>query len=146
MIMFDSILVVCMGNICRSPIGENLMKRAFPKKDISSAGLSALVGEPADKLAIEVSKKNNLLLDPHIARQITAAMCRQSDLILVMERKHIDMITHIAPEVRGKTMLFGHWLHMEEIADPYRRSRESFELVYRLLDESTHAWVKALSR
>ncbi|MEA9389283.1 protein tyrosine phosphatase [Acerihabitans sp. TG2] len=144
--MFNSILVVCMGNICRSPIGEGLLKRALPTKNISSAGLSALIGQHADKMTIELAKNDNLNLDFHIARQITPAMCRENDLILVMEKKHVDMITRIAPEVRGKTMLFGYWINIEEIADPYRRSRESFELVYRLLDESTRAWVKALSR
>lgn len=144
--MFDSILVVCVGNICRSPTGEQLLKKGLPDKKISSAGLGALVGKPADSRATEVANQHGLSLEGHQGKQLTASMCRGFDLILVMEKDHIDAVCRLAPEVRGKTMLFGHWLGKREIADPYRQSREAFEFVYRLLEESSHKWVQALSR
>ncbi|WP_441294782.1 arsenate reductase/protein-tyrosine-phosphatase family protein, partial [Klebsiella pneumoniae] len=46
--MFNSILVLCTGNICRSPIAERILRDFFPEKEIDSAGLGALVGKPAD--------------------------------------------------------------------------------------------------
>ncbi|MFS7242576.1 protein tyrosine phosphatase [Serratia proteamaculans] len=144
--MFDSILVVCVGNICRSPTGEHLLKQSLPAKRVSSAGLGALVGKPADATATEIANQHGLSLEGHQGKQLTAAMCREYDLILVMEKGHIDAVCRMAPEVRGKTMLFGHWLGQREIADPYRQSREAFEFVYRLLDESAQKWAKALSR
>ncbi|UMO88795.1 protein tyrosine phosphatase [Pectobacterium sp. PL64] len=144
--MFNSILVVCVGNICRSPTGERLLKQALPTKRISSAGLGALVGKPADVMAIEVATEHNLSLEGHEAQQLTSALCRQYDLILVMEKGHIDGVSRIAPEVRGKTMLFGHWLNQQEIADPYRKSREAFELVYSQLELSAQKWAQALNR
>ena len=144
--MFNSILVVCVGNICRSPTGERLLKRVLPDKEISSAGLGALVGKPADATATDVAKNHSLSLAGHQGKQLTGKMCREYDLILVMEKGHIDGVCRLAPEVRGKTMLFGHWLNQREIADPYRQSRESFEFVYQLLDESAQKWAKALSR
>ncbi|MBN3136682.1 MULTISPECIES: protein tyrosine phosphatase [Pectobacterium] len=144
--MFDSILVVCVGNICRSPTGERLLKQALPTKRIASAGLGALVGKPADAMATEVANHHNLSLEGHEAQQLTSALCRQYDLILVMEKGHIDGVGRIAPEVRGKTMLFGHWLSQQEIADPYRKSREAFEFVYLQLEQSAQKWVQALSR
>ncbi|ASL86958.1 MULTISPECIES: protein tyrosine phosphatase [Serratia] len=144
--MFDSILVVCVGNICRSPTGERLLKRNLPHKKISSAGLGALVGKPADGRATDVANQHGLSLDGHQGKQLTASMCREYDLILVMEKDHIDAVCRLAPEVRGKTMLFGHWIGKREIADPYRQSREAFEFVYRLLEESAHKWTQALSR
>ncbi|MHA7847608.1 arsenate reductase/protein-tyrosine-phosphatase family protein [Serratia sp. D1N4] len=144
--MFDSILVVCVGNICRSPTGERLLKTKLPDKEISSAGLGALVGKAADSTAIEVANHNGLSLEGHQGQQLTASMCRSNDLILVMEKGHIDAVCKLAPEVRGKTMLFGHWLEQCDIADPYRQSREAFEFVYRLLDESAQKWANALSR
>ncbi|AUY14214.1 MULTISPECIES: protein tyrosine phosphatase [Serratia] len=144
--MFDSILVVCVGNICRSPTGEHLLKNLLPTKNIASAGLGALVGKPADPSAVDVALKNGTSLEGHVAQQLTASMCREYDLILVMEKGHIDAVCRIAPEVRGKTMLFGHWLMQREIADPYRQSREAFEFVYQLLDESARKWANALSR
>jgi len=144
--MFDSILVVCVGNICRSPTGERLLRKGLPDRKISSAGLGALVGKPADTRATEVAKEHGLSLEGHQGKQLTASMCREYDLILVMEKEHIDAVCRLAPEVRGKTMLFGHWQNKREIADPFRQSREAFEFVYRLLEESSLQWVKALSR
>ncbi|MDG0800642.1 MULTISPECIES: arsenate reductase/protein-tyrosine-phosphatase family protein [Pectobacterium] len=144
--MFNSILVVCVGNICRSPTGERLLKQALPTKRISSAGLGALVGKPADAMATEVATEHNLSLEGHEAQQLTSVLCRQYDLILVMEKGHIDGVSRIAPEVRGKTMLFGHWLNQQEIADPYRKSREAFEFVYSQLEQSAQKWAQALNR
>ncbi|TKY84452.1 protein tyrosine phosphatase [Pectobacterium polonicum] len=144
--MFDSILVVCVGNICRSPTGERLLKQALPTKRIASAGLGALVGKPADTMATEVANHHNLSLEGHEAQQLTSTLCRQYDLILVMEKGHIDGVSRVAPEVRGKTMLFGHWLNQQEITDPYRKSREAFEFVYSQLEQSAQKWVQALNR
>lgn len=143
--MFDSILIVCVGNICRSPIGERLLKELLPHKEISSAGISALVGNSADAKAINVANEHGLSLNGHVARQLTAEMCRKSSLILVMERKHIDAVCQFAPEARGKTMLYGHWNDRKEVVDPYRKSDEVFEFVYKLLAESAQKWVKALN-
>ncbi|MFC3395014.1 protein tyrosine phosphatase [Brenneria rubrifaciens] len=144
--MFDSILVVCVGNICRSPTGERLLQQALPAKRIASAGLGALVGKPADNTATEVASSHGLSLEGHTAQQITSSLCRQYDLILVMEKSHIDAVSKLAPQVRGKIMLFGHWLNQQDIADPYRKSREAFEFVYSQLEQSAQKWAQALSR
>lgn len=85
--MFDSILVVCTGNICRSPIGERYLQSLLPHKKISSAGTGALVDHPADKSAYKISRMNGLSLDGHIGKQFTASMGRDYELILVMEKK-----------------------------------------------------------
>ncbi|AMG98463.1 MULTISPECIES: protein-tyrosine-phosphatase [Serratia] len=144
--MFDSILVVCVGNICRSPIAERLLRKALPNKKIDSAGIGALVDHSADQSAIVVAEKYNLSLEGHHATQFTAQLGRQYDLILVMERKHIEKITSIAPEVRGKTMLLGQWLDKKEIPDPYRQSKEAFEFVYQLIDQSCQRWVEKINK
>jgi len=144
--MITSVLVVCVGNICRSPTGERLFKRALPDLDVRSAGLGALVGRPADQMASEVAAAHNLSLEGHQAQQLTADMCRQVDLILVMEKRQIEQVNRIDPAARGKTMLLGHWLNQKEIADPYRKSREAFEEVYGLLENATQKWVNVLSR
>ncbi|MGF1726758.1 protein tyrosine phosphatase [Photobacterium nomapromontoriensis] len=142
--MFNKILVVCVGNICRSPSGEFLLKHHLPNKHIASAGVGALVGKPADKTAAEVAQDHGISLDGHVAQQLTAELCRDYDLILVMEKGHIEAVTNIAPEARGKTMLFGHWIGQKDIPDPYRQSREAFDFAYELIDESAKAWAKKL--
>ena len=143
--MFNKILVVCVGNICRSPTAERLLKHYQPALTVHSAGLGALVGKAADSSAASVAQDNGLSLDGHCARQLTAAMCRDYDLILTMERRHIHALCDIAPEMRGKVMLFGHWDDEREIPDPYRKSRDAFEAVYSLIDRSARKWAQALT-
>lgn len=142
--MFNKILVVCVGNICRSPTAERLLRQYQPGLSVDSAGLGALVGRAAESTATSVAAEHNLSLDGHCARQISGRMCRDYDLILAMEKKHIATLCEIAPEMRGKVMLFGHWDGEREIPDPYRKSREAFEAVYTLLDQSARQWAQAL--
>jgi protein-tyrosine phosphatase len=143
--MFDNILVVCVGNICRSPSGEYLLKTLLPNKTVASAGVGALVGKSADKLACQVAEEHHISLAGHKGRQLTAAICRDFDLILVMEQSHIGAVTNIAPEARGKTMLFSQWIGKQDIPDPYRQSKEAFDHAYKLIEQSATAWVKKLT-
>ena len=107
--MFNNILVVCVGNICRSPTAERLLQRYHPELKVESAGLGALVGKGADPTAISVAAEHQLSLEGHCARQISRRLCRNYDLILTMEKRHIERLCEMAPEMRGKVMLFGHW-------------------------------------
>lgn len=142
--MFNSICVVCIGNICRSPIGERLLQQLFPDKLITSAGIAAVVGEPAYPKSVAVSAEHGLSLEGHIARQLTESICAEQDLILVMEKNHIDAVCKIAPAVRGKVMLYGHWINEMEIVDPYGQNLEFFARTYQLLDKSAQAWASKL--
>lgn len=142
--MFNKILVVCVGNICRSPTGERLLKNYLPSLNVESAGLGALVGKGADNHAVSVAALHNLSLEGHSARQVSEKMCRDYDLILTMEKRHIARLCELAPEMRGKVMLFGHWDDEREIPDPYRKSRDAFEAVYQLLDSAARQWAQAL--
>jgi protein-tyrosine phosphatase len=144
--MFESILVVCVGNICRSPIGERLLKNRLNSKSVESAGIAAVVGKPADKIAQSIAEGNQLSLGNHIARQLTKDMCRQNSLILVMEKRHVEDVCQLVPEVRGKIMLFSHWNGQKDIPDPFMKSREAFEIVYKMLDESAQKWAKVLNQ
>lgn len=146
--MFNNILVVCVGNICRSPSGERILQAKLPNKHIASAGVgtakSGLAGKPADKMAAEVALAHGYSLEDHQAQQLTSDLCRDYDLILVMEKGHIDAVTSIAPEARGKTMLFGQWIGQQDIPDPYRQSQEAFEHAYDLIEQAAEAWAKKL--
>lgn len=146
--MFNNILVVCVGIICRSPIGERLLKQQLPHKNIASAGLASEKADlSANRLMIWQSKshKNHgVSLDGHQSQQLTPQLCSQFDLILVMEKGHINALSDIAPEARGKTMLFGQWIGQRDIPDPYRQSKEAFDHAYALLEQAAAAWVKKL--
>ncbi|WP_305818537.1 arsenate reductase/protein-tyrosine-phosphatase family protein [Photobacterium leiognathi] len=142
--MFNKILVVCVGNICRSPAGECILQTKLPTKCVASAGIatqkSGLAGKPADAMACEVVAQYGFDLSGHQAQQLTPELCRDYDLILVMEKGHIEAVTNIAPEARGKTMLFGQWIGQRDIPDPYRQSREAFEHSLTLVEQAAQAW------
>ncbi|MDU2882868.1 MAG: protein tyrosine phosphatase, partial [Enterobacter sp.] len=83
--MFKSLLVVCTGNVCRSPIGERLLRQHLPDRYIASAGIFGLEGCPADDSAQGVAWRHGISLDGHVARRLTRNLMQGSDLILVME-------------------------------------------------------------
>ncbi|GEC66585.1 arsenate reductase/protein-tyrosine-phosphatase family protein [Raoultella terrigena] len=143
--MFNSILVVCTGNVCRSPIAERLLRKQLVGKKVDSAGVGALVNHSADSSAIAIAEEHGLSLSGHKGQQFSSKMAREYDLILVMDKSHIEQLNRIAPEVRGKTLLLGHWIDQKEIPDPYRQSKEAFEFVYQLIEQSCKLWVQKLN-
>jgi len=146
MITIRSVLVVCVGNICRSPVGERLLSSTLEGSSVrvSSAGLGALVGEGADPRAVETAARRGLALDGHVARQFTSEMGRENDLILVMEPGHRNAIARQAPELSGRCLLFDQWTGAKGIADPYRKSVEFHESVYDTIKIASEAWSKWL--
>ena len=144
--MFQSILVVCTGNICRSPIGERLLRQQLPGKQVTSAGIFGLEGRPADAAAQAVAWRHGVSLEGHVARKVTRSLLQQSDLILVMEPTHLRFIAAMTPENRGKSLLFGQWLETQDIPDPYRKSREAFEYVFGQLGKASQEWARRLSQ
>ncbi|WP_154635875.1 MULTISPECIES: arsenate reductase/protein-tyrosine-phosphatase family protein [Providencia] len=138
--MFNNILIICVGNICRSPTGERLMQSFFPQKMIHSVGFMAPLNKPADNNAIRIAKNHNLSLEGHYSRRLTEPLCQSADLILVMENHHIQKLYQQFPQTRGKVMLFGEWLNKSEIPDPYKHSDEMFEHVYQLMEQAASSW------
>lgn len=146
--MFDRILVVCVGNICRSPLGEAMLKQALPTKTVISAGIAAekskLVDKPADLMMQTVATEHAIDLSCHRSQQLTEALCLDADLILVMEKGHIEEVVRISPSSRGKVMCYGHWLN-QEIPDPYKQSREAFDYVFEQMQQATAQWKNKLT-
>jgi protein-tyrosine phosphatase len=125
-----------------------MLAKMLPNKTVASAGIasatSGLVGKPADKTATEVAAEHDIDLTSHASQQLTSELCKDYDLILVMEKGHIEALTSIAPEARGKTMLFGQWIGQKDIPDPYRQSRDAFDHAYEVIERSAGEWVKKL--
>lgn len=137
-----------MGNICRSPIGEGVLKALLPHKQISSAGLvvekSGLLGASADAFSIEVAAMHQIDISHHQAHQLTAQLCEQMDLILVMEQDHIERVASLSPSSRSKTLLFGQWSGDGCIDDPYQKDKAAFCLAYQRIEKAAEAWAKRL--
>ena len=141
----NNILVLCVGNICRSPIAEVMFKQHFPDKKVWSAGLAALVGYPADDMAIKVAASNGLDLSTHQSQQVFSWMCQSADIILVMESVQKSELEKKLPLVRGKVFGLGE-LGKFEIADPYRRPMSAFENAYAEIARGVADWVPRIRK
>lgn len=137
--MFDRILIVCIGNICRSPMAEFLLAHQMPGTEVHSAGLAAMVGEPADSIAQELMRERGIDISAHRARQLTLEMVMEHDLVLAMENDHIQPVLDLYPYARGKVHLLGKWID-EDIPDPYRKPHEFFRHTLDIIDRSLSTW------
>lgn len=136
---FDNILVVCVGNICRSPMAAAILAKRYPTKHVDSAGVSALVGHPADANAIAVMTTENIDMNAHIAKQISEELVRKADLILTMSISQTKWIEEKWPHCRGKVFRIGHWLD-KDIKDPYGSPKSVFEVAKSNIIDSLEQW------
>ena len=141
---FDNILVVCVGNICRSPMAEALLKQRFPNKNIDSAGVGALVGHPADPAALEIMAKQDIDITSHIAKQIDENLAKTADIIFTMSDGQTKWIEERWPFCRGKTFKLGHWKN-KDIADPYKHEMSAFKTAYQDIVDSIEQWADKIS-
>ena len=146
--MFSNILVVCVGNICRSPMAEFLFRQRFEESgvniSVSSAGLGALVGCGADEQAVEVMKENGLDISMHCARQLSDELVKNNELILVMELWQKKEVESLFPYARGRVHLLGKWSSDIEVDDPYKKTREAFVDAFVKIDHLCQQWCKKL--
>lgn len=132
--MIRNVLFVCIGNICRSPMAEALFARAMPGRMVCSAGLSALVGEGADPVAVDLMRERGLDISGHRAQQLASWMVREADLILTMDSAQKRYIEQTWLSARGKVRRL-----LEaggcDIPDPYQHGRRAFRHALSLIEE-----------
>ena len=144
--MIERILIVCVGNICRSPMAEALLRERLRGRGVvvESAGLAALAGKPVDPGAADVLAAKGLAADAHVARKLTPEMIAAADLVLAMDPRQLAAVRAIAPQARGKTFLLGRWIDDAEVPDPYGKPREAFEHAFALIERAVDGWVARL--
>lgn len=141
---FENILVVCVGNICRSPMAEALLKQRYSDKNIDSAGVGALVGHSADPAALAIMHAQQLDISSHVAKQIDEALAKKADLIFTMSDSQTKWIEERWPFCRGKTFKLGHWQD-KDIADPYKHNMSAFETAYEDIVNGLEQWADKVS-
>lgn len=147
--MISRVLVLCVGNICRSPMAEALLKDGFGRHgldrvQVRSAGISTIDGRGADDSARQVMEANNLDVSGYLSQRVDRALIAWAELILVMEDFQKQYIESEFPEARGKVFLIGHWRGIQ-VPDPYRGHYSLFEASYQLLNQCAGDWVQRLS-
>jgi protein-tyrosine phosphatase len=144
--MTQRLLVVCTGNICRSPIAAAALRQSMPDASVVSAGLHAVVGREIDADSASAALAQGIKLDPHAAQQFTDELGRDADYILVMEARHRHEIMRRWPHLGGKTFLLGYFEAGKEIPDPYRRGLAMHQHMVSLVLESVGHWVVRLEQ
>lgn len=142
--MIKRVLVVCIGNICRSPMAEGLLKNSLPNVQISSAGLGALVGHGADPIALGLMTEAGVDISAHRARSLTDQIARDADLILVMDEQQKQQIAQQYPYTRGKVFRLAE-AAKQDIPDPYRQSPEVFQSVFAQIRHGVNEWTKRIN-
>lgn len=125
-------------------MAEQLFKDALGAGvKVSSAGLGALIGHPADPLARELMQEIGSPIAEHRARQINSAHVMDADLILVMTSRQKQEIEALFPAIRGRVFLIAHW-SKQEVADPYRQNRAAFEQALKIIQTAVMDWMPRL--
>ncbi len=120
---------------------DRLSDSNYSRINIASAGVGALVGHEADATAKELMTEKNIDVSAHRARQLNTELISEYDLILVMEKSHINAVHNMAPSSKGKVHLLGKWSDFE-ISDPYMQPRREFEVALELIERGVDEWIE----
>ena len=133
-----SILVVCTGNVCRSPIAEGLLRDALGQRfgdlapHVSSAGTAGWEGEGAVRESIAAAAERGSDISGHVARRITGTMVEHATLIVAMAGEHRDAISRFDLDTAHKTFTLKELVRLLEDLQPQGASTEPAPLVDRV--------------
>ena len=151
-----SVLFVCLGNICRSPIAEGVFRHIVSKNaemadlTIDSAGLGSWhVGNPPDQRAQDALATKGIDISDLRARQVTCEDFEDFDLILAMDKSNHQRLLKLAPkQYHDKIRLFmdsAPQFGVHEIPDPFFGDKDGFDYVVQLVDAASRGLMRALT-
>lgn len=146
-----SVLFVCQGNVCRSPLAaayfDSRLRERGSEIEVRSAGLDTTPGKEAHPLATAVARQNNLSLQTHVTTSLSRELVAGADLILVMELVQSSTLLQKHPEATGKVVELGYFNNglSTEIADPFGGTKADFEVCYKAIRRSCDNLLKYLT-
>ncbi len=149
--MKTKVLMVCLGNICRSPLAEGILKsKADPERvEVDSAGTAGYhVGNPPDPRSVAIAKKYQIDISSQRCRKFRREDLDLFDHIFVMDRANYRDVCALAQNEiqKGKVRLLLEVSNADlvEVPDPYYGGEDGFEYVFRLIDQACDQLVKEL--
>lgn len=150
--MAVKILMVCLGNICRSPLAEGLLASKLPKDKfiVDSAGTGNYhIGKQPDSRSIATAKKNGLDITNQRGRQFSTRDFEEFDYIFAMDNSNYDDIISLAKNEQQKEkvdLILNHLFPGDnvDVPDPYYGLQNGFDMVYEMLDETCDILAKKL--
>jgi protein-tyrosine-phosphatase len=146
-----TLLFVCSGNTCRSPLAEGIAKQIFPETvlqniDVSSAGTSAVNGLPASEMAINIARRNGIDLSLHRSRLLDRRLIENADLIIALTRRHREIIGTADPAALSYTYLLSDFCGgvPGDIDDPMGFGFEAYQETFAAIKECIEAFVVRL--
>jgi len=150
--MKTKVLMVCLGNICRSPLAEGILQsKVDPDKVlVDSAGTAGYhVGNPPDKRSIAVAQKYGLNIQDQKCRKFSKKDFLEFDHIYVMDRSNFSDVASLASDqkeaAKVKLLLTEVELGLIEVPDPYYGGDDGFENVYQMINTACEAIAKKLN-
>ena len=141
--MSKRILMVCLGNICRSPIAHGIMANISPNSFVDSAGTGSYhIGSPPDLRSIQVAQDNGIDISHQSARQFQSSDFTKFDNIFVMDRQNyrdvIAKVNHQDDIDKVELLCEAAGLGMRPVPDPYYGGDEGFQSVFDLVKTACH--------
>jgi protein-tyrosine phosphatase len=141
--MNHTVLFVCEGNICRSPMAQGLLAARLPHIAVRSAGVSAIVGGDAHPLAVELMADRGIDISGHVGVALNRQDVCAAGLILVMTEVQRRTIERIYPFLKGKVYRVREHDGLD-VTDPYRRGRAEFEASLTQIESGLRRWLDAI--
>lgn len=150
--MKTKVLMVCLGNICRSPLAEGVLRSKIDEGSIfvDSAGTAGYhVGNAPDKRSIAVALKHGIDISHQKCRKFSANDFQEFDVIYVMDLSNFSNVLRLAngreDEKKVKLLLDEVDLGFNEVPDPYYGGPDGFENVYQMVDMACEVIAQKLS-